>query len=298
MKFLVAGWFSFEQMGATAGDLMARDVACEWLENAGIAFDIATAPPFTGGIPWRTADPSAYSHVLFVCGPFGNGEPVTAFLNHFSGRKLIGLNLSMLQHLSEWNPFTLLIERDSSHAVNPDLAFASTQALVPVVGLVLVHRQKEYRGSRHEEVHAAIRRLPANRQMCVVNIDTRLDVNSNGFRTAAEVESLIARMDAVVTTRLHGTVLSIRNGVPPVAIDPIAGGAKILHQARAIGWPVVLTADEITDTKLQAALDFCLSDEARREARMCAARARASIEAMRDRFLTAVNDNEYGASRQ
>jgi hypothetical protein len=25
---LVAGWFSFEQMGATAGDLLARDVAC------------------------------------------------------------------------------------------------------------------------------------------------------------------------------------------------------------------------------------------------------------------------------
>ena len=28
MKTLVAGWFSFELMGASAGDLMARDVAC------------------------------------------------------------------------------------------------------------------------------------------------------------------------------------------------------------------------------------------------------------------------------
>ena len=32
MKTLVAGWFSFEQMGASAGDLLARDLVCEWLE--------------------------------------------------------------------------------------------------------------------------------------------------------------------------------------------------------------------------------------------------------------------------
>ena len=36
-------------------------------------------------------------------------------------------------------------------------------------------------------------------------------------------------MDAVVTTRLHGTVLAIKNGVPPVVIDPIAGGRKVLR---------------------------------------------------------------------
>ena len=41
MKALVAGWFSFEGMGATAGDLMVRDVVCDWLGEAGMAFDIA-----------------------------------------------------------------------------------------------------------------------------------------------------------------------------------------------------------------------------------------------------------------
>ena len=47
------------------------------------------------------------------------------------------------------------------------------------------------------------------------------------LRTAEEVESLIARMDVVLTTRLHGLVLALKHGVPVVAIDPIAGGAKL-----------------------------------------------------------------------
>jgi len=117
-------------------------------------------------------------------------------------------------------------------------------------------------------------------------------VNAGGLRTSRQVETLISRMDAVVTTRLHGTVLSIKNGVPPVAVDPIAGGAKILRQARAIGWPVVLTVDEITAGKLQSALDFCLTEDARREARACAARACHAIDAMRHQFLTGIGENE------
>src|SRR5688500_12379248 len=100
-KVLVAGWFSFPQMGATAGDLMARDVACEWLIAAGLSYDVAVAPPFGPGVDWRTVDPASYSHVLFVCGPFGNGTPIIEFLERFHGRILVGLNLTMLQRLDE-----------------------------------------------------------------------------------------------------------------------------------------------------------------------------------------------------
>src|SRR4051812_2348322 len=80
VKALVSGWFSFEQTGASAGDLLARDVACEWLRDAGRAFDVALAPPFTGGVDWRAVDPAAYSEVVFVCGPFGDGAPPPAVL--------------------------------------------------------------------------------------------------------------------------------------------------------------------------------------------------------------------------
>ena len=231
MKVLIAGWFSFEQMGATAGDLLTRDLVERWLSEAGITSEVANARPFEGGVDWRAVSPSNYSHVVFVCGPFGNGWPVTDFLERIAGRTLIGLNLTMLQSLDIWNPFDVLLERDSSRASRPELAFLSEEPSVPVVGSVLVHRQLEYANGLHDAADAAIRTLSRSRSMAVVPIDTRLDEPSGELRTAAEVESLIARMDVVLTTRLHGMVLALKNGVPVVAIDPIADGAKIARQA-------------------------------------------------------------------
>ena len=149
MRALIAGWFSFEGMGATAGDLMARDLCAEWLLSRGWSHDVAVARPFVGGVDWRTVDPDAYDMVVFVCGPFGNGWPVTGLLERFAGKRLVGLNLSMLEDLDAWNPFDALIERDSSRASNPDISFLSEAPRVPLVGVVLVHPQKEYPEAMH-----------------------------------------------------------------------------------------------------------------------------------------------------
>ena len=73
-KTLVAGWFSYEWGHATAGDLLAGDLACEWLERAGCSYDVALAPPFRGGVDWRSVDPQSYSNAVFVCGPFEKGK--------------------------------------------------------------------------------------------------------------------------------------------------------------------------------------------------------------------------------
>ena len=53
MRVLVTGWFSFEGMGATAGDLMCRDVLVSWLETEGIAHEIAAAPAYGAGVDWN-----------------------------------------------------------------------------------------------------------------------------------------------------------------------------------------------------------------------------------------------------
>ncbi len=288
MKALVAGWFSFEQRGATAGDLISRDLACRWLDEAGVPYQVAHAPPFRGGVDWRAVEPGEYTHVVFVCGPFGNGGPITEFLPRFAGCRLVGLNLSMLEPLEAWNPFDLLLERDSSRTSRPDISFLSEQPAVPVVGVILVHPQEEYGSSgRHAAADDAVRRLLGSREMAVVRVDTRMDENGTGLRTPAEVESLVARMDAVVTTRLHGMVLAIKNGVPPVVIDPVAGGAKVARQAETIGWPVVFTADALNDEALRDALDYCLDEEAREKARKCFERAREMVRAVRDEFIAA-----------
>jgi len=285
-KALVAGWFSFEQMGASAGDLMARDLTCEWLRRAGYPYEVALAPPFKGGVDWTKVDPQDYSAVIFVCGPFGNGWPVSGFLQHFAGCRMIGLNLSMLDPLNRWNPFDRLWERDSSATSRPDMAFLSTQPKVPIVGLVLIDNQPEYRErDSHHHANQALRELAAQRGAAVVNIDTRLDINANGLFTAAQIESLIARMDVVLTTRLHGTVLAIKNGVPALAIDSVVGGGKIRNQAEAIGWPCVLPVECVTDKALEDAFCYCLTSEARAKAEDCAIHARIRIEQIRSEFI-------------
>jgi hypothetical protein len=288
-KVLVAGWFSFKQMGASAGDLMARDLACDWLRQAGRDYDVALAAPFVGGIDWSDADPQVYSEVIFVCGPFGNGPPVAEFLQHFSGRRLIGLNLTMLQPLADWNPFDKLWERDSSATARPDMAVGWARSLVPVVGLVLIDAQPEY-GERdfRERANAALCDLASRGRVATVEIDTRLDTDATGLRTAAQVESLIARMDMVLTTRLHGTVLAIKNGVPALAVDSVAGGGKILRQAQALGWPCVLTVETLTEQRLLDAFNYCLSEAARTKARECAAIARQQVDRIRREFVAAL----------
>ena len=285
-RILVTGWFSFEGMGATAGDLLCRDLLCDWLGTAGCEFDIATAAPFAGGVAWDEVDPAEYTHVVFVCGPFGNGWPITGLLERFRHCGLIGLNLTMLDRLENWDPFDLLLERDSNQTVRPDMTFLTKPQRVPVVGVILAHRQKEYgaRG-RHDRANAAIDRLLASREAAVVRIDTRLDENGTGLQTPAEVESLIARMDVVVTTRLHGSVLALKSGVPAVTIDPIAGGAKVRRQMDAIGWPVCFLAESMSDGELQAAFDYCLTPEARERARQCRDRARDILSELQSRLM-------------
>ena len=162
---MVAGWFSFPSMGASAGDLLCRDLVVSWLTRDGVDVDLCAAAPFQippndgvrGTVEWATANPGDYRAVVFVCGPFGNGWPVTEFLERFKGIRLVGVNLTMLQDIAEWNPFDVLLERDSSRATNPDLVFLSPRASTSVAGLILVHPQTEYgdRGRHDHDPHAA-----------------------------------------------------------------------------------------------------------------------------------------------
>jgi hypothetical protein len=272
MRTLVADWFTFEQMGATAGDLVARDVACDWLERAGHPYDVALAPPFSGGVDWRLVDPQSDSHGVFVCGPFGNGWPLTAFLPRFAGCRFVGPILSMFEPLDGWNPVSFLLERDISARAHPD-----------------IYSQPEYKGKDiHRVANDSVHRFVVSRKMSVVPIDTCLDSNSTGLRSAAEVESLIARMDLVMTTRLHGMVIALKNGVPAIAIDLVARGRKIRRQAKTLGWAVALTADALTDEALQRAFDYCLTKPARTKAKDCCVRARKAVWETQDEFISAL----------
>jgi hypothetical protein len=288
MRVLIAGWFSFDDMGATAGDIIARDIVSGWLQEINIQADIAGSPlfPVSGGVDWTTVEPAYYTDILFVCGPFGNGWPVTEMLERFAHCRLIGVNLSLMQSLEVWNPFALLLERDSSAKVNPDITLSAPPPAVPVVGIILAHKQKEY-GARalHEKANEAIEELLSSLEVARVRIDTALLDNSGGLRTAGEVESLIAKMDLVITTRLHGTVLALKNGVPVIPIDPISGGAKITSQVKCIGWPVLFNASHVNPSVLREAFDYCLTTTAKLKAGECAAFGRSRWLALKGEFM-------------
>ena len=294
MKVLVAGWFSFENGHATAGDLLARDLVGQWLDEAGWAYDVANVSMFGLGVDWRSVDQNDYTYVVFVCGPYQKGELEAAFISRFAGCRLVGLNLSMDLPLHTWNPFDVLIERDSDAAVNADIIFLSRQRLVPVVGVCLVEPHPE---ALVDVANAAIRRLLESSEAAIVHIDTRLDVNDAGLRTPGEIEALIARMDVLVTTRLHGLVLALKNGVPAIALDAVPGGGKIHRQARKVGWPLVFTLDEIDDQRLRSALERCLTDQGRETARACAARAERLALEVRDRFIAALDEPQAWQER-
>lgn len=289
MRVLIAGWFSFDGMGATAGDMIARDIVCQWMKEVNINADVADSSkfPYENGINWRLADPNNYTELLFVCGPFGNGWPVTELLSHFSNCRLIGVNLSLLQSLDIWNPFSLLMERDSSRSNHPDITLYAPPPVIPVTGIILSHKQKEYGNkSLHELANAAIERLLNKVQAAKVPIDTSLLNNSGGLKTSGEIESLIAKMDLVITTRLHGTVLAIKNGIPVIPIDPIAGGAKISLQVKALDWPVLFNAELLDENKLAEAFHYCLTRDARIKAIECATVAVKKIEDLKENFLS------------
>jgi hypothetical protein len=285
MRALVAGWFSFENSDATAGDLLASDLVRDWLTSAGFSSDIALASPFAGGIALEHANPADYPLVVFVCGPFMRNAWEAEFLAKFAESFIVGVNVSLPVSLADWSPFDELVERDSSRTARADITFGTKQKLVPVVGVCLV---EPYDEADVSEANAAIERLLTSREMTLVRIDTRLDVNQTGLRTKAEVESLLARMDAVVTTRLHGMVLSLKNGVPALVIDPEEGGGRIRRQAETVGWPTVFTVDRLELPAIERALDFCLSSEGRNRALECARRAIADVKASRRAFIDAV----------
>ena len=292
-RALVAGWFSYTNSDFTAGDLLACDLVREWLSDAGIESDVALATPEAGGVALDRVDPAGYTDAIFVCGPFVPAKLEAEFITRFRSCRTIGVNLSLPLPLTEWNPFAELFERNSSRAAHADIAFASQEPPVPVIGVCLV---EPFDGADTRTANAAIERLLAGRRAAVVPIDTRLDVNVTGLRSKAEVESLLARMDAVVTTRLHGTVLALKNAVPVVVVDPEPGGSRVLRQAQTIGWPMAFAVDALNDDTLERALDYCLTPEAKAKAAECRARAEADVAGIRERFVAALTSPSSSSS--
>ncbi|WP_197320352.1 polysaccharide pyruvyl transferase family protein [Saccharomonospora sp. NB11] len=262
MRVLVTGWPSFLRGEATAGDVLSMLRVADALSGAGIAVDTAWSPVLCpDALHLDDAEPGRYSHVVFVCGP-AHGEQVEWLHRRYTSCRRIAVGVSVIDPRNAAAAgFHRILARDGLGEPRPDLSYDAAARDVPVVGIMLAPGQYEYgRRRRHEQVHKTLLHWITGRECARLGLDTRLDTTD--WRHCATPDafcSVLARLDVVVTTRLHGLVLALRAGVPAIAVDPVAGGGKVTAQAEALGWPAVIGADELDTETLDHWWDWCLT---------------------------------------
>ncbi|MET9172362.1 MULTISPECIES: polysaccharide pyruvyl transferase family protein [Streptomyces] len=267
-RTLIAGWFSLRHGEATAGDVLAERQVAAALTAAGVRHDTAWSPGFRpGALSLDAVRPEEYDTLLFVCGPV-HGPQVASLHARFGSCRRLAVGVSVVDPADPAaTGFHEIVPRDGTDApARPDLAAgAPAGPPPPVAGVILTHGQGEYgRRRRHEEVTARITDWLAGKDCARVPVDTRLATDD--WRLCATGEqflSLVSRLDLVVTTRLHGLVLSLRTGTPVIAVDPVAGGAKLTAQARALSWPALLHPGTLTPAALDHWWEWALSERGR-----------------------------------
>ena len=270
MRALLVGFFS------TFGDLEVLAEVRRVLAAEGMAYDVGSystrlSAQLDSGVNIYTVDPQAYSHLLVVCGPFDRDLLARrgVDLDRFAHCVRVGVNLSMIADLETYNPLDAMVGRDSNQWSLPDVSFLYRVGRRPLAGLCLAGPQQEYKShQQHEQAEDMLRRLISRAGMATLELDTQWPPAHNraAIATSEDFESIVARLDVMLTTRLHGTVLSLKNGVPVIALDSVAGGGKVSQQAREIGWPECFTVDAVDDAALDQALARCLSPQARQKA--------------------------------
>jgi hypothetical protein len=263
-RTLLTGWFSFFDGETTAGDAMALDHVRARLERAGVAYDVAWSKGMRPeAMSLEEAVPAHYTHLVFVCGPV-HGDRVAALHERFAHCVRVAVGTSTVDASDPAvGGFHRVLARDGAgtRLERLDLAAAApVQPPVPVVGVILTHGQREYGDRRaHDAVAGTLTGWLAGKDCARVELDTRLDARDwRHARTAGQFLSAVARMDVVVTDRLHGLVLALRAGVPAVAVDPVRGGAKLSAQARVCRWPALVPAERACPDELEQWWSWCL----------------------------------------
>ena len=262
-RILISGWFSFDLLNNTAGDLLAKQSAIMWATQAGFTCEVAVAKPLAPNeVATDTVDPNRYDSVVFVCGPL-IALYIVPFIQKFAGIKRIALNVSIMATTDLSHEFDVIIPRDSPETTHPDISLVSHSTPVPVIGLIYAGQQTEYPNQQHDAVEAMVAAVVKKVGAAIIRIDTRLPHNEYSLSSIAQIESVIRHVDAIITTRLHGAVLSLRNGIPAIAIDSVPGGAKVLKQMQVLDWPLAYAVDTLDEEQLERAIGTALTKQSK-----------------------------------
>lgn len=288
-RALVAGHFSLPGGRGTFGDVEAMEVVCAWLDEAGIRYDVASNGE--DGVPGPRLleiDPAEYGIFIFVCGPWYPRKPIHALLlKQFAHCFKIGVNLTVAE--SGQAGFDALLARDNPLEHRADLAFARPIERLPVVGVLLVERQAAY-GSRqrHPYVKKVFDDYLASGKIVPLRLDTVIYNNKVGLKSGAALESLLSKVDVLITNRLHGLVLGLKNNVPVVVVDSVAGGGKVTAQAKSLGWPILIPVEALSLETLDETVQLCLQHDKRHQLDAARQQAQASLDTTKKAFLELV----------
>ena len=277
-RILLAWWGSMPGAHATIGDMLALRSVAGWAVANGLQPVIAALREGTvvslPAVDWRQVEPADLSAFCFVCGPLLPNRVLQGMLERFASRPKLALGVSVL-HLSRTDLFDGILVRDSDAETSFDLATSSIndfEKLFPRgeppspppggplrIGLCLRGPQREYGGAeicRDDIVSAALAALESNLSARWHTIDTRPQPPSN---TVPMIIGGFRQSDLVITTRMHGALLSLACGRPVVAIDQIASGRKVARLMKKIDFPFLLQVEDLTPDRLARAVESALA---------------------------------------
>jgi len=255
-RALIFGPFGVRDRACTFGDVQAAQVVASWLTEKNIEYDIVNEVSCSKkSIKFNEINPKIYNILFYVCGPFGTSSfrPLD-IINDFSHCKKIAINTTISRDdISTYNGYVdYIVARDSTTIKNPDLVFNIKNKKVPVIGVLLVHLNGRCSGGirYHENIKKEVWNFFDKEKFARIDIDTTITTEKNKNRTRVYssdiLESLICKCDAIISTRLHGIVYSLKNKIPVLAIDPIGGGHKVRRQTESINWPALLIGENAT----------------------------------------------------
>lgn len=280
-RLLVAWYGSFPGHG-TIGDQRSAEALIAHLVGAGHQVMHATAMPLdlpgAKRVDWRSVDLASIDATIFVCGPILLSHPETkALFARFANKPLVGAGVSLLpsEHSNFADPFDFVLARQGTTERYGDLAViapdevskecSAAKALQTqkVIGISLRGMQDDY-GSENclshttdFEIRRVLSKIGAVHRVRVAPLENHL---ARAGQTANAIEAAYAKCDLVITSRFHGAITAMRQGVPFIAIDQISGGAKVHDLLSGLGWDHVYKISETNSDELTVAALALLND--------------------------------------
>lgn len=249
----------------TIGDLQCARNIHAWLMDRGVKslFLYESWPrhhPDTVDPRW--ARPSDFSAFVYSCGPLIGVENI---FRKFSTIPRIAVNVSEVPLGNSALFFDCIVWRDSRNRNTFDVAIDPRFALPPIneerrigVHVCLVGAQNEYgigatpKDAFQELVLKTISRLGIATPHF---IDTRIAHITDAL---ADAEAPFGKAALVITNRLHGSLYSLRNGTPFIAIDQVRHGAKVKRiVADELGWPCTHLLETCSYDILARSIERC-----------------------------------------